>query len=236
MLLRSKSFKSKKLQKRRRKIIIGRIIFFIVLILSFWGFLFTVTAIPAINISEITVSGAETLASSDLTLLAKETLFGRYYFTIPRSNIFFYPRVRIRNVLSDSFPRLSEVSVNFKNFHGIKISVGERLPVARFCRLTTEEIEIKHTESCFFLDGSGFSFAGAPLSGSTTEQLIKFYGIFSVDNTISMTFFSSGGFNKFLDFSDKLRDLNLPVLAFQKRPDESFDAVIKGGLRLIFDL
>lgn len=235
MSLHSKSFKSEKLQKRRRKIIISRIIFFIVLILSFWGFLFTVSALPVINISEITVFGAETLAPSNLTLLAEKALFGRYFFTIPRSNIFFYPKARIRDILLETFPRLSRASVHFNNFHAIKISVSERSPVAQFCRLSTETIKTGNTESCFFLDGNGFAFSAALASASTTETLIKFYGIFSEENPIGKTFGSTGELSRFLNFSESLRSLDLPPLAFNRRPDGAFEATVSGGMRLIFD-
>ena len=235
MISRSQSFKSAKLQKRRRTVVIGHIVFYALLLAGLWGFAFESLALPPINITEITVSGSLSLSPSEIVSVSEKLLSGRYFFTIPRTNIFFYPKARIQSTLLNLFPRLDTVSIHFKNFHAIHIFVTERFPEALWCHSGLTTLSGSMDGPCFFLDGTGFVFAPAPETSTTSSAFVKLYGILSEENPIGQTYGSAGELAKLLDFSKNLVSLDLRVSAFRVQSDNSIEALLNNGARLIFD-
>lgn len=108
--------------------------------------------IPALLVRDITVAGAETIASSTLRAKAQQHLDGAYAWVFPKRNIFFYPKRDIAESLMRAYPVFASVDVHAVDFHTIAVNVVERHPRALWC----EE------SRCAFMDEHGIVYAEAP--------------------------------------------------------------------------
>ena len=238
MLGRTHNFKSARLQARRRKRIIGSTVLIVFCLASLWGLLFWLSGLQAITIQNIEVAGTTSVSPTDITTVAENFLAGRYFFTVPRNNILFYPKVAIEKSILKSYPQVKQVAVSFKNFHTIGISVAERHAVAWWCQNYVASSVVKGAgENCFLVDGSGLIFAPSPEVASTSPQFIKFYSALPKENPIGQSYLSTStpaSFDRFLGFAKNLNTLGFTVSLFRERPDTDFEAQFSGGQSIIF--
>ncbi len=158
-------------QKKRkifiRKLIIFGVLFFIVLI----G-LSLATRISRLNINEIEVVGNKVIDTEKIQEVARGEMSGYYAWLFPKTNLFLYPKTKIKNKLSDAHKRLTDIDVSVSRQKMI-VSVSERSPEYTWCG-EVPPVEEKE-EECFFLDKEGYIFDEAPYFSG--EVYFKFYGI-----------------------------------------------------------
>lgn len=131
------------------------LITFIILGAFFW--------LPQIRVATVVVQGTRIEQPEDLEKIALEHLSGSYFYLLPRNSIFIYPAREIERVIKDTYPRIMNVTVQYRSATSILISVVERMPQALWC---------VDAASCVFLDNTGFAFARAPhFSGSVFFEI-----------------------------------------------------------------
>ena len=118
------------------------------------------TRIERLTIAEIAVTGGETVDAAQVRERVAASLAGTYAGFIPRRFVWFYPRDAVAAAVREA-PRVNELRIER---HGttLKVTFTEHEPTALWCVSTTD------TDSCLFLNQTGFAFAAAPnLQGGT---------------------------------------------------------------------
>ena len=140
-----------RLRKRRRRL---RVSLLIVLLLAVVGGVCVGLAyIPALQVQAVAVAGTRTLSPNTLETFARDRLAGTYWYVLPKSNIFLYPKRQIAADLMSAYPVLASADVHANDFQSIAVNVVEREPRALWC----EEVR------CFFMDENGVAYGEAPV-------------------------------------------------------------------------
>ncbi len=124
----------------------------LVLILGFS--VWYVTRLQTFTITKIDVEGGETISHDDVRDIAESVLSGAYMKLIPYRFTFFYPESELLASIG-AIPRLHEVTAH-RTKGTLTISFTEYEPYALWC--TAED----DTPRCYFLDKTGYAFAGGP--------------------------------------------------------------------------
>ncbi len=117
--------------------------------------LYYLTRLSQVTITEVEVSGGETIALEEVKRDVQDELQGTYFRIIPRSFAFLYPHDSIMNTLS-AIPRMYDISVERTSFKSLSISFKEYIPHALWCTESTEN------QTCYFVSPEGYAFAEAP--------------------------------------------------------------------------
>lgn len=142
-------------RKRRRRKAVFIFSFAGLLVLS--GALVWLSHVEFLRISDVQVSGNQTLASSSVVSFVEERLQGTYGGVFPKNNILLYPQDTIAAELAARYPVLKNVEVAAQDFHTIRVSLVEREPKALWCGVVPAS-----PEPCFFIDDEGLIYAQAP--------------------------------------------------------------------------
>lgn len=147
-----------------RQIIVGLMIiaFFGMLIISVWFG----TRIQAFTLSEVKVTGGETIPHDEVEKIVRSKLDGAYMKLVPRTFAFTYPEEEIISGIRE-IKRIKNLKVVRSGGTGLVIEFDEYIPHALWC-------ESGEAKDCFFLDDSGYSFSPAPsLSGGSFLRFIS---------------------------------------------------------------
>lgn len=116
------------------------------------------TRIKILTITEVSVSGGETIPHDVVEKITRETLEGSYVGIIPRQFAWFYPQAEILSKISQ-IPRMKDPVVTRDSPTSLLIQFDEYEPYALWCK---ERL----SEDCLFVDKAGYAFGAAPkLSG-----------------------------------------------------------------------
>ncbi len=234
MLGRTHNLKSARLRLRRRKAFIGRVVLTTFYLAGLWGSIFLLSGLGAVTIRNIEVAGTVSVSPQEIATTAQQFLTGRYFFTVPRASIFFYPKDAIVESILRSFPRAERIAVGFKNFHTIGISITEHQAAALWCQGEALTSAKSGGEVCFLLDSNGFIFAPFSPLGGEASKFMKFYSASPKENPIKQTYSSTEYFHSLLGFAKDLASIGFSVSLFRERPDADFEVQLLGGQRLIF--
>lgn len=143
-----------------RRVLLRQIFWGIVSILLVSGIGYGIwyfTHLPSLNISEVVVSGGETLPHDEIQLVTEDELIGDYVRLIPKSFVWTYPEESISDSLYE-IDRVKDVDIQRDN-QQLSVHFEEYQPVALWC--SPDDLD------CVFLDSAGYAFAEAPkLEGS----------------------------------------------------------------------
>ena len=117
----------------------------------FLVFVVGLTHMPFLQVRDVQVSGAVTLASTTVAGYIQEEISGFYLFVVPKRNIFIYPKRAIADGLLEKFPELRAADVHAGDFHTIEAEVVEREQKALWCQ----------SMQCFLMDQSGVVYGYA---------------------------------------------------------------------------
>ncbi len=116
------------------------------------------TRVSMLTISEIRVSGGETIPHAVVEKITRETLEGTYLGIIPRQFAWWYPEEEIIKNISQ-VPRMKDPIVSRESGRVLTITFSEYEPYALWCAE-------RSTDNCLFIDKTGYAFGAAPkLSG-----------------------------------------------------------------------
>ena len=128
-----------------------------------WG-VWHVTRLPALTISEIEVSGGDTIKHSVVREAVEAELEGSYIAFIPKTFTFLYPAAAVESSVS-AIPRIKNVEIVKYDKKKLRVTFDEYEPHALWC---TEE-----HDHCLLVDADGFAFTDAPnLSGGSLLRFV----------------------------------------------------------------
>ncbi len=115
------------------------------------GFSALVAHYHSFLLTEVVVSGNQTLSAAPDSAAAAHIIFQKYYYLWPKRSRWLYPRESLAAALANAFPRLSAVEVAADQ-QKLLLQVTEREGVALWCR----------GGECYFVDDVGYIFVRAP--------------------------------------------------------------------------
>ena len=170
----------------------GAVVLFVVGVVT--SGIYSVTRLPQLTISSISVSGGETISHELIKERILQNLSGSYVFLVPKRFALTYPHeAMLANV--SSVPRIHNVQINHDSRTTLSVSFDEYLPHALVCE--SPEVFPK----CFFVDEIGHAFSEAPplkggalvrhimqpREGYTIEEGINTDTLHAVDRFIART-------------------------------------------------
>jgi len=235
MLGRSNTLKSARLRGRRRKAVIGKAVIVFCVVIVLWALVFWLSGLSQVTVKSVEVEGNASMSSSAIASTTVGFLSGRYYFTVAKSNAFFYPKETIENYIYTSFPQIEKASVGLKNFQTLKISITERQPKALLCKsVSLEIISSGEKDSCFIFDSKGFIFASSTELGSASPKMIKFWSKLPQGEPIGQQFLSGERLGELFELTKNVSAFGFAITDFRDREDGAKEAVLSAGERLIF--
>lgn len=146
------------------KQIVGGLLVFI-LVGSIIAGTWYITRLPSLTISQVVVSGGETISHDLVTTLVESELEGEYLRLIPKRFSLLYPKESIQNSVQ-KINRIKNLSVERKPLTVLTVTFEEFVPDALWCNIETND--------CVFLDQTGYAFAKAPkLTGGSFLRFEK---------------------------------------------------------------
>lgn len=229
MFGRRSSLRSKKFQERKRKVLILKVFLAFALLFALLSGVLYGLHRPEVTIQNIGVVGEDVIPAQAITTLAREVLTGNYFWIIPRSTIFFYPRGAIEAALPRVYPKIKEASTSFKNLTTIEIVVEERQPFALWCGENRLEGAIP---KCFFLDETGFIYGPAP--DFTGDVYFHYYGSLPKSDPVGQHFLSQEEFSRLSFFFIALVERGINARDFAVRDDTDYEFYLDNGIQVLF--
>ena len=190
------------LKRHRRKVFLGKVLFFVFTLSVIFAGLTYVSRISSLNISAIEILGNKTLDTEIIKSIVQNEIIGNYWWFFPKTNIFFYPKDNIKKDLFNQFNRLKNISLSIKN-KMLEVSLTERTALYTWCGDTINLIaelpsgNSTAKEKCYFMDEAGYIFDKAPYFSG--DVYFKFYGLANLG-----TYFSKENFKQLIYFKDTL--------------------------------
>lgn len=120
---------------------------------------------PALQVTTVTVSGANVLGADDVSEAVMQELSGTVVWVFPRTSIFLINEHSLAQSLKATFPRIETVSLRRTSFRGIAVTLKEYDAVYLWC--TTKP------DDCYFMDNQGVVYSEAPVfSGTAYSKII----------------------------------------------------------------
>ena len=120
-----------------------------------WG-AWHVVRLPMFTISEVVVTGGETISHEVIRGEVEQLLTGSYFNFIPRRFAYAYPQTEIIEQLSAT-PRVKEPQLS-RDGTIMQVELAEFEPIALWC-----DYNQATASACIFLDENGYGFAQAPI-------------------------------------------------------------------------
>lgn len=119
------------------------------------GLIWYITRLPFFTITEVTVSGGETILYDEIKTQVRNELQGAYFLVVPKQFTYLYPHNRIREVIAKN-PRIHDIVIIRTDRHTLDVSFKEYVPYALWCAYSAS------TSPCYFVTEEGYAFAPAP--------------------------------------------------------------------------
>ncbi len=185
-----------------------------------WG-IWHVTRIPSLTISEIEISGGDTIKHTIVREAVEIELQGSYLAFIPKTFTYLYPTAAIQSSV-ESIPRIKDVSISRESKNKLLVTFDEYKPYALWCD--------ESSEHCLLVDEEGYAFTDAPqLSGGS---LLRFV----VEDTpllLRQNMLSRNQLHKTLTFSEELKKefgFTVERVLYEQNKDVTYDLVGGGQL------
>lgn len=148
-------------KKKIRKIkinhsIIFRILFVIFLGVVIYSFVFS----NFLEVSEIEISGLETLNQKEMEESARNIISGNYIGFIPKNNILFIIRNSFGEKLTEEFKKIEEIEIKKDFPNRLVVKIKERKLVLILCS----------QGNCFFVDNKGYAYASVDFNSEEVRQ------------------------------------------------------------------
>lgn len=256
MLIRRRKFRSSKLLKRRRKRLIWQAVFIaLVVVFGIAGLAYS-SHLEKINIKSVYINGNSTIVKEELVSFVEEKISRNYLLVLSKSNILIYPRRNIETTLFDSFKKIKEIDIDFKNLQAITLNIIEREPYALWCSEVErvllaeqeereeakvasdspkEETKEEESEECYFIDDSGIIFTKAPdFSGNV---FFKYYGALLPEykDILGARFLSGEKFKEIVFLLESMKDIGIQPISFKIEKENDFEILLEDGGKILFN-
>ncbi len=207
----------KEIQKKRQKIFLRKLLLSCIgLVVLFFIFTY-ISGLAKLNISSIEVVGNKITDTELVQNAVREELAGKYFWLIPKTNLFFYPKNKIKAKLAENFKRLDNISLSMKGENILEVSTSERKAEYVWCGEAVPTIESE--ENCYFMDATGYIFDTAPYFSG--DVYFKFYGKVSENENPAGAYFAQADFSTMIALKDMLSDIGVSPVSLYKASDES---------------
>lgn len=176
------------------------------------------TRIETLTISEVSVTGGDTVSGGKVKEMVEAELAGDYFKLVPRRFAWTYPETAIKKTLL-TVDRIKSVDLVVESGQVLNVHFNEYHPAALWCALDSND--------CIFLESSGYAFAKAPALNGTS--LIRFSGStaeFAVGNQAFAEEFVSHALTLVSYLED---NLNLKAKEVMATAPNEFDLHLQAG-------
>jgi cell division septal protein FtsQ len=187
---------------------------------------------PEINISEVEVSGTAVIKPALIERAVKDELAGKYFYLVPKSSYFFYPKEYILSELKSDFKRIENIEIKRRGFTGLVINVSERSERYLWCGVNFIA-ELVPEDECYFIDSGGYVFSGAPFYSG--HLFLEFYGSLSNGdsaNPVGGIVLPEDRFGKIISFKNAVAKLGLGVTKILTKNDGDYELYLLWGGRI----
>lgn len=149
---RSKILKSPKLiEKKRAKLIKITLVYSLCVVTLISGIFFTLR----LDSLQITTINSNVAYSAEITNKVNSILNESYLYLIPKSNVWFYPKSEIKEVLLSSFNTIDNLNMKANGLSALDININERIPVALACEGFSADND---NSNCYLVDNQGLVY------------------------------------------------------------------------------
>ncbi|MEK7558258.1 MAG: hypothetical protein AAB507_00300 [Patescibacteria group bacterium] len=225
--------------KRKRRIeFLKKSALFLCIVALFGSGVVALLRYDKLFITDVEILGEETLDPGKLKTRVTDILEEKYFYLIPKKNLFFYPKSMIGRDLSISFRRISKISVAYKSLKNprtIVVRIKERTPSYLWCGESKTATKEK-TPECYFVDDGGFVFDRAPTFSENV--FIVFYGkiINGENNLIGSMFLPKDDFSSLSKFIYRTSSLGLISASLIKKDDGDYELLLVPAGKILFSL
>lgn len=183
---------------RRRKRLIRMVILYVFGAVILCVGIFYFFRIPALQIKDVEITGADKVDKSELHRIAENLSEGNIIYFIPKHFFLLYPKKEIAKSILEKYPEIITAKVVLRGFNKVEIRIVERTPYAFYCN-----------SSCFYADDQGFVYKQA---SSTDEHIIfKDLRVLSNQSSISTYPLQTEVFKNVESFARNISELNLHI-------------------------
>ena len=212
------------LKRKRRKVVVSKILFCLFIIGGVLASLAYLFRIERLNIQVVEAKGNKIIDTRLIAEIAEKEMAGNYLWLFPKTNIFFYPKEKIKSSLYENFKRLRNIEIEMGSGAILVVSTEERMPKYTWCGETLPTSR-NDSQDCYFLDETGYIFGRAPYFSG--EVYFKFYGATdSKENTPIGSYFLADIFQKLILFKEALSHMGLKPVVLYKDKEENEDIKI----------
>jgi cell division septal protein FtsQ len=207
----------RRLTQLQLQILVGCIIVVIIGLLVTLIYFFT--RIESLQLRKVEVVGGQTIPHDAIEKVVHSGIEGSYFKIVPKRFSPLYPQDRLLESVF-AFHRIKNVSIEKSADQTLTVVFDEYTPYALWC-------EKKDTESCLFIDTTGFAFAEAPsLEGSAFVRYVE-DGVIPQTKSTS---FDMGFITETEGFIENLKEkLSLYVTHVTKVGNYDIEYTISGG-------
>ncbi len=239
--MRSRTLQSSKYVNKRRKKMIGLIIISIFCVGIIITALVSVLRISFLQIDTVMITGDNDLTPSlrkDIQEKSLSLLEGKYIYSIPRSNILFFPKDDIKKAVMNDFKEIESVKVRRGGLSSIILSLKSRSPVAIVCSGFHEEKATN--ENCFYTDAHAYVYAPLLVGSTTPTSQVNQYKRYYVPTdraeiVTGVRFIDEGLFKDLQVFLDGAIKGGLLPLGVLIGDDGEYEMYTQGGTTVYFD-
>lgn len=236
MLSKKHNIKSAKLAARRRKKLIGTVVFSFLAVAGVWGLVFLFFGWSHFNISKINVIGLNYVKQEEVLAEVSPFFEGKYFYTVPKTSIFVYSKEKIKNHLLEKFSEIRDVEISLSSVNDLNLSFSEREPQSVWCD-NNLGLSVSHlkSERCYYVDDVGLVYRKISESevASTTGNYVKLSTFKSIDNPIKSTFSDSGFYILLFKFIKDLSLIDQSVASVYERDDLTYEVKLSTGQKLV---
>ena len=224
---------------RRRRVLIWRLVITLVILGGLLGGLVVFLRLPVLAIKNIEVQGASALDKAELAAVAESVLQNNFTGLFPRKNFLIYPRRQIKEILSERFQRIEQMSLKVEEDNILVVEIKERQGEYLWCGL--EPLEPDPSGECFFTDAQGYIFDQAPyFSGNVyfkiygpPAQAGPLYNSLATSH-IGSQVFPPEDFIRLMEFKHRMETLRLAPVYFWIKQEGECVARGSAGFEIFF--
>ena len=259
-----RKFRSQRIARRHKRIFWTKFVFFWLFLIGLIFLISFISKQEKINISQINIKGNKIVSDEKILEIVNKNTEGDYFWLFPKSNIFLYPKNKIRKEILNSLLRIEDLVISLNNLQSININIVERKPFALYCKNTVFQIlqndevatstdlvtelpnnellnKLSNQEDCYFIDEHAYIYAEA--SSFSNNVYFKFEeeldeNASSTQKILGKTFLKGTQdkqFEKVNLFIRFLKDINIDVYRLVVKKNGDYELSFGRDSVLIFD-
>jgi hypothetical protein len=230
---RTVSTKAPTARDRRRKELIKKILIIAGLIVVSFGIFCYLMNLKSFRIEKVVIFGTDIVSENDVMEAVDKEISGKYFFVIPKNNLFFYPKEKIKSALMSRFGRIGAVYPAIDRGSILVVSVSERSGEYLWCG-EKETADGSARASCYFMDKTGYIFVKSPYFSENVFFTV--YGqLASTSNPIGARVVPATEFTRIVEFKDLIEEIGFDAKAVGVLKDGDYELVLKGAGKILFN-